>query len=314
MVKGILIFVSLFWAGPLAAQNSLTLYSVKGPSGVALIRLFEEPPRFPGTEIKLEALAQADLIAARFISGEAKLGILPANVAAKIASGGRRIRAAAVIGSGMLSLLSADPGVRRIEDLRGKTVEVAGQGATPDYVFRRILLARGLNPGGDLRLSYALAYPEIAQSLMAGRILNALLPEPFATMALAGNPGIRRVGDMQAEWIAAGGVGNYPMTVLAVDADLAESNPGLVRAVLEACRSSVAWVISHPAEAGALTEKYRIGLSAGIVSAAVPRSAYGFIPAVEAKPALEALFGAFLEYAPASIGGVLPPDSFYLSW
>jgi NitT/TauT family transport system substrate-binding protein len=314
IVKVILIFASLFWTGPLAAQNSVTLYSIKGPSGVALIRLFEEPPRFPGTELKLEALAQADLIAAKFISGEAKLGILPANVAAKIAAGGRRIQAAAVIGSGMLSLLSADPGVRRIEDLRGKTVEVAGQGATPDYVFRRILRARGLNPDRDLKLSYALAYPEIAQSLIAGRILNALLPEPFATMALTGKPGIRRIGDIQAEWIAAGGAGNYPMTVLAVDADLAASNPGLVKAVLEACRSSVEWVISHPAGAGALVEKHRMGLSAGVVSAAVPRSAYGFIPAAEARPSLEALFGAFLEYAPASIGGALPPDSFYLSW
>jgi NitT/TauT family transport system substrate-binding protein len=314
IVKVILIFVSLFWTGSLAAQHSVTLYSIKGPSGVALIRLFEEPPRFPGTEIKLEALAQADLIAAKFISGEAKLGILPANVAAKIAAGGRRIRVAAVIGYGMLSLLSADPGVRRIEDLRGKTVEVAGQGATPDYVFRRILRARGLNPDGDLKLSYALAYPEIAQSLIAGRIFNALLPEPFATMALAGKPGIRRIGDIQAEWIAAGGAGNYPMTVLAVDADLAASSPGLVKAVLEACRSSVEWVTSHPSGAGILVEKHRMGLSAGVVSAAVPRSAYGFIPAVEARPSLEALFGAFLEYAPASIGGALPPDSFYLSW
>ncbi|MDR1949314.1 MAG: ABC transporter substrate-binding protein [Spirochaetaceae bacterium] len=304
------------FAGVLAAQGEpLTIYGLKGPTGVGIIRLFESPPRAPGLDIRVEALAQADLLAARFIAGEARVGILPANVAAKIASSGKPVQVAAVLGTGMLSLLSSDPGVRRIEDLRGKTVEVAGQGATPDYVFRRILLAKGLDPDRDLRLSYVLAYPEIAQSLIAGRAANALLPEPFATMARAGRPDLRQIGDIQAEWAAAnGGVGeNYPMTVLVVDAGLAAARPEAVRAILNAVKASLEWVASHPAEAGALTEKHGLGLRAAVVSAAIPRSNYVFIPAAEARPALETLFRAFLEFSPASIGGVLPGDAFYLT-
>jgi NitT/TauT family transport system substrate-binding protein len=277
-----------------------------------LIRLFESPPQAPGFTIKAEALAQADLVAARFISGEAKIGILPANVAAKIASSGKDIQIAAVVGTGMLSLLSADPRVRRIEDLRGKTVEVAGQGATPDYVFRRILRAKGLNPDKDLKLSYTLAYPEIAQSLIAGRISLALLPEPFATMARTGKPALSEVGDIQAEWVRAGGSGNYPMTVLVVDAAFAASAPEALHAILSACKSSIEWVQANPAEAGALVEKHGLGLRAPVVSAAIPRSNYVFIPASEARPSLEALFRVFLEFSPVSIGGSLPRDSFYL--
>ena len=299
-----------------AVLRELVLYSIRGPSGTGLIRLFEEEFRFAGTALRIEALAQADLVAARFISGEAKLGILPANTAAKLAAGGRPLCVAAVIGSGMLSLLTLDEGVRRIEDLRGRTVEVAGQGATPDYVFRRILRFHGLDPDRDLRLSYALAYPEIALSLTAGRVSTALLPEPFATMARQGRPGLRQIGDIQAEWRAAAGgfeTENYPMTVLVVDAELAASHPDLVRAVLEACRSSIEWTVANPGEAGVLAEKH-LGLGAAVAGAAIPKSAYGFIPAVSARPALEALYGAFLEFAPSSIGGALPGDSFYLSW
>jgi NitT/TauT family transport system substrate-binding protein len=310
-----LTFLALFgWAltGFLAAQSSLTVYGINGPSGVGMIRLFEDPPRVPGFDIKAEALAQADLLAARFISGEAKAGILPPNVAAKIASTGKRIQVAAVVGTGMLSLLSADPAVRTIEDLRGKTVEVAGQGATPDYVFRRILLSKGINPDRDLKLGYALAYPEIAQSLIAGRISLALLPEPFATMARSGKPDLRVIGDIQGEWAAAGGSGNYPMTVLVVDADFAAAQPGVIRAVLDAYEASIQWVRANPAEAGALTEKHNLGLRAPVVSAAIPRSNYVFIPAQEARPSLEALFRAFLEFSPVSIGGALPGDGFYL--
>jgi NitT/TauT family transport system substrate-binding protein len=296
----------------LPAQQPLVVYGLKGPSGIGMIRLFENPPRIPGFDVKVEALAQADLMAARFIAGEAKVGILPANVAAKIASTGKPVQIAAVLGNGMLSLLSSDPGVRRIEDLQGKTVEVAGQGATPDYVFRRILITKGIRPDTDIRLSYALAYPEIAQSLIAGRIATALLPEPFATMARSGRPDLRQIGDIQEEWIRAGGAANYPMIVLAVDADFARTQPEALRIILNDFRASIAWVLANPAEAGVLAEKHELGLRAPVVAASVPRSNFVFIPAGEAKPALEALFKAFLEFSPVSIGGALPPDSFYL--
>jgi NitT/TauT family transport system substrate-binding protein len=301
----------LFIAVAAGAQTPLTIYAIKGPSGVGMIRLFEDPPVISGAKARMEALAQADLMAAKFIAGEAKVGILPANVAAKIASTGKPIQIAAVTGTGMLSLITADPAVQRIEDLRGKQVEVAGQGATPDYVFRRILLAKGLNPDKDLRLGYSLAYPEIAQSLIAGRVSTALLPEPFATMARSGKSSLRLVGDIQAEWIAAGGAGNYPMTVLAVDANFAKAEPAAMQAILSALKASIEWVSAPPAEAGALVENHVLGLKAAVVSAAIPRSNYVYISAKDAKPSIEALFNVFLEAAPASIGGKLPPDSFY---
>jgi len=292
----------------------LTIYGIKGSSGVAMIRLFEEPPQIRGFDVKVEALALADLMAARFLSGEAEVGILPPNMAAKISSSGKDIRAAAVIGAGMLSLLSADRGVQRIEDLRGKTVEVAVQGATPDYVFRRILSFHGLTPDRDVTLGYSLAPPEIAQSLIAGRVTLALLPEPFATMALAGRPELGTVSDIQEEWIKSGGSGNYhgnfPMTLLVVDGAFASANPGAVEQILDAVKNSIEWVKANPAEAGVLVEKHDLGLRASVVAATVPRSNYVFIPAIEARPSLEALFRVFFENAPASIGA-MPGDGFY---
>jgi NitT/TauT family transport system substrate-binding protein len=279
-----------------------------------MIQLFEHPPQYPGVTIKVEALAQADLMAARFIAGDAKIGILPPNVAAKIASTGKRIQIAAVIGTGMLSLLTSDPSIQRIEDLKGKTVEVAGQGATPDYVFRRILLSKKIHPDRDIRLNFSLAYPEIAQSLITGRVSTALLPEPFATMARMGKPDLRQVADIQQEWVNAGGKGNYPMIALVVDADFAAAQSGLMQTLLKEVKNSIEWVVAHPAEAGILVEKHDLGLRGSVASAAIPRSNYEFIPAAEARTALEALYKAFLEFSPVSIGRSLPPDRFYLQW
>jgi len=323
----LLIFTFFTFSDPLHAvgnsENSiktLTIYSLRGPSGVGMIRLFETPPRIPGFDVKVEAVAQADLMAARFISGEAKVGVLPPNIAAKIASSGKDIRAAAIIGTGMLSLLSADPDVRSLNELKGKTVEVAGQGGTPDYVFRKILSTQGLVPDRDLRLNYSLAYPEIAQSLVAGRVSIALLPEPFVTMALSGRPDLKSVIDIQEAWIKAAGAGNnpvaaqmnYPMTIIAVDGAVADANAAAVEEILGAVKSSIEWVKANPADAGALAEKYNLGISAAVAAAAIPKSNYVFIPAAEGRPSMEALFRVFLESAPASIGGSLPGDRFYL--
>jgi NitT/TauT family transport system substrate-binding protein len=311
-----LTFLCIFgWAltGFLAAQSpvNLTIYTLNGPSGVGMVRLFDNPPQVKGFNIKTEVLADASLMAGLFTSGTAKVGILPPNAAAKIASAGKNIQAAAVLGTGMLSLLSSDPAVQRIEDLRGKTVEVAGQGATPDYVFRRILASKGLKPDTDVKLNYSNATPSIVQLLITGKVSYALLPEPFATMARSGNQNIKLVGNIQDEWIKAGGTGSYPMTVLVVDAAFAASQPAALKAILEAVKASVEWVIANPAEAGPPVEKY-LGLKAQVISAAIPRSNYIYIPAAAARTSLESLYRAFLEFDPVSIGGALPKDTFYL--
>jgi NitT/TauT family transport system substrate-binding protein len=101
------------------------------------------------------------------------------------------------------------------------------------------------------------------------------------------------------------------MTLLVVDGAFASANPDVVKVILDAVRASIEWVIAQPVEAGILVEKHDLGLRAAIVAAAVPHSNYVFIPAVEARPSLEALFRVFLEYDPVSIGGALPGDRFY---
>ncbi|MDR3356249.1 MAG: ABC transporter substrate-binding protein [Spirochaetaceae bacterium] len=299
-------------SAPAPTPVSLTIYGLKGPSGVGMIRVFETPPEIPGMTVSVEALASGDLMATRFIAGEAKVGILPANVAAKVAASGKPVQVAAVTGLGMLSLISGDPAVKTIADLKGKTIAVAGQGAVPDYVFRKILTTYRINPETGVKLDYSLAYPEIAQSLIAGRINLAIIPEPFATMALQGGGGkLVQVGDIQAEWEKAGGQGNYPITVLVVDAPFAKANPDAIKTIMAAVKDSIDWVKANPAEAGVLVEKHELGLKAAVVKASVPRSNYAFLDAVSARPSLESMYKTLLEFAPESIGGRLPDDGFY---
>ncbi|MDR0540057.1 MAG: ABC transporter substrate-binding protein [Spirochaetaceae bacterium] len=307
-----ILFLGAFLAGAAAhAETEFTVYAIKGPSGVALVELFEKPLAVPGFTIKMDLLADSGQMAARMISGEIKAGILPPNIAAKIAASGKPLQIAAVTGNGMLSLLSAAPGIQSVKDLKGITVFVAGQGAVPEYVFRKVLEKNGLQPDKDVKLDFSLAYPEIAQSLIAKRIQAAVLPEPFSTMAMQSNAAIRRISALETEWGRISGQPNYPMTVLAVNAEFARQNPALIKALLGRVKESIAWVTAHPEQAGILSEKYGLGITKTAAASSVPRSNFVYQDAMQAKPALEALFKAFLDFAPSSIGGKMPDGSFY---
>ncbi|MDR1363799.1 MAG: ABC transporter substrate-binding protein, partial [Spirochaetaceae bacterium] len=105
--------------------------------------------------------------------------------------------------------------------------------------------------------------------------------------------------------------GNYPITVLVVDAPFAKANQKAVTAILAAVKNSIEWVTANPSEAGDLVEKHGLGIKASVAAAAIPYSNYTFIDAKTARPALTALYETLLEFAPDSIGGKLPADNFY---
>ncbi len=302
----------------LAAQSgpgaTITFAALKGPSGIGMIKLFDSPPAIPGAILKMIAVPSADLMAAKVISGEYDVAVLPINMAAKLHSAGIPLVLAALVGNGMVSFLSADPAIKRLEDLRGKEVYVAGQGATPEFLIRKLLTNAGIDPAKDIRLSYSLPYPEMTAALVGGRIKYAVLPEPFATQAVIANPALFAPLDLGALWESATGQASYPMTALVVNSDLAKRNPAAVRAILAAAEASIDFALAQPAAAGILVEKNELGLKASIASAAIPRSAYVFIVSDAAKPAVEALLKVFLDLAPASVGGKLPDDAFYATF
>jgi len=290
----------------------LRLGALKGPTGIGMVRVFESPPYLPGgVTLELQAVPSADAMAAKLVSGELDAAVLPVNLAAKLYVSGLPYRLAAVVGMGMVSVVTTDPGIRTFEDLKGREVHVAGQGATPEYLIRTIAAARGLDPDRDLALAFRLPYPEIAASLVAGRISLAVLPEPFATQALLGNPNARVPFSLDQFWREATGRPGYPMSVLVIRDSVIRDRAASVRVLLDAYRDSIAWVKANPAEAGTLVEKHDLGLKAAVAAAAIPRSAYVFIPAPEARMDVEALLSVFLRITPKSIGGKLPDPSFY---
>ena len=204
--------------------QTVNMAVLNGPSGMCFAYLFENVPQVNNTAVSYEVCASPDVLIPKMLKGEIDIGILPPNAAAKIyAKQPDSIVLAGVSGLGMLNLVTADESVKSLEDLKGRTVFVAGQGSTPEYVFRSILEKNGLitaDAKDTINLDFSIPASEMTAAIASGKIEYAVMPEPFATVAVS-KGSCRRAFDLQALWKSSFSKDTFPMTAVVVRKEFA---------------------------------------------------------------------------------------------
>jgi len=294
-----------------AAESHIIISVIKGPSGIGGAWMMNTPPKMPGIHVEFMLSGSADLVTAKLISGEIDAGVLPINVAAKLYNAGITLQIAAVVGNGMVKFLTNDPSIHSFADLADKEVHIAGQKATPDYLFRYLASRAGLVAGKDFKSTYNLAYPEMAAQLASMRISSAVIPEPFATQARLFNPNLLEPIDLSGAWKKTTGLDSYPMSVFVISDRLSRLHPDFLLLLKEAYKNSLEKTNLYPAETGILAEKLDLGMKASVAQASIPLSAYVYIPAEQSVPSVMSILEIFLAFDSASIGGRLPDKGFF---
>ncbi len=298
-----------------AGTVQVNLAVFKGPTGFGYVKLIEEGPDLvDGISVESQVLPSPTEAIARLASGELDVVAMPVNAASSIYNKGIDVKLAAVTGEGMLYLMSSDPAVTdQAASLSGKSVNIPGAGSTPEYVPKFVLEKNGLAVGEDVEFDFSLnVAAQLTQMLIAGKVTTAVLPEPFATMAESKSEAVRRVLDFQEEWSSITGTSTYPMTALLIRGAFASEHPEVVRVIRMAVENSIDWVNANPADAAALIEKHEI-LTAALAQPAIPNCNLVYIDAADARASIEAYLEVLKEYAPASIGGSLPDEAFYMA-
>jgi len=119
--------------------------------------------------------------------------------------------------------------------------------------------------------------------------------------------------DLQESWRDLKGEDAFiAMGVLVVKDSLVAERPGFVAEFLERYEASIDWVNANPRAAGRLIEEKELGFTAASAAEAIPRANIRYIGAAEARLRLEEYFSVLRDFDPASIGGALPDDGFYL--
>jgi NitT/TauT family transport system substrate-binding protein len=290
---------------------------LKGPTGMGVAKLMADSENGEAANnYTFTVDSDTSAVLTKLIAGEYDIAALPTNTAAVAnakTEGGIQMLALNTMGT--LYLLENTEGDRAeitsLEELRGATITLFGQGANPEYVLTYVLESAGLTVGEDVTLDFCSAVDEVLAKIASGDWDYALLPEPNATVAQTKSDYAARVMDMNAAWEeASGGQTQLVMGCLAVRAEFAQEHPEAVAKFLEEYQASVEY-ISTADDAAAIIAAEEIVPSEAIAAKALPNANIVCITGDAMQQTVEGYYNVLFDFNPSAVGGAIPDASFY---
>lgn len=294
------------------AEDTINVGTIKGPTGMAMAGIMENND---GTYAFTVAAAPEELTA-KIIKGEVDIAAVPANLASVLYNKTEgEVKLLSIISRSMLYLLEKGETIQSPADLEGKTIVMAGQGSTPEYVLNYVLKQNNINATVEFKSEHAEVI-SLAASDMADVVV---IPEPNVTALMQKAPDFRvalNLGTCFDEAAAAAGYENarLSMSAVVVRSDLLESNPEAVKTFLTDLESSILWATGEetmPACADAIA-KHGIIPAAPVALKALPNCNLTFVQGADMQPQLTPMLQVLFDENPASVGGKLPGEDFWV--
>lgn len=308
-MKKIILFFLIIVSSVYLFAEKIRVGILNGPSCIPAACLMENN----SDTIEFTTYADVQALLPKMIKKEIDVGFMPVNVAAKVYnSSNKAVVCCAITGNGNIELITNLKSPENIRDLKNRIVNVAGQGATPDYMFRYLIKKNKLEADKDISLDYSIPTAQLAANLISKKISFAVLPEPFVTIAKSKDSSIRTVVNFQQEYEDFEGAGKtYPLTVMVATATFVQEHNDLLNEFMDEYEKSYEWTLKNPLTAGEYTEKNNLGLAKGVVAKAIPNSNYTFVTSIKMQQNIEDLLKIFMDFDEKSIGGKLPDKNFY---
>lgn len=257
-----------------------------------------------------------DQLRAQLASGAIDFAATPSNLPALMANRGSPVRLLSVSVWGIQWLLSRDPALKGLADLRGKELLVGYQRDLPALVLDKLLARQGMRPGRDITLRYVRDPHDAMALLLAGRADHALVGEPTASLLLARNRAagaapLYRIQSQQQAWRDSfPAQPDFPSAGLMANAHVA-ADATLCRAVAAAYDASARWCKAQPAQCAALVHARFPHLPVAALEESIRCTDLRGVPATRARPQLEAMYRLLADSDPQATGGRLPDPGFY---
>lgn len=288
--------------------------SLKGPTSLGILFLMEEAEQNPqGYPYEFQIATGADELLPLVVKGELDIALVPSNVAAALyqkTEGG--VTVIDINTLGVLYLITGDPDIAEVEDLRDKRIYLTGKGTIPDASLHYILQHSGLQEG-DYTLEYKSEPTEVAAILAQESSAIGLLPQPFATAALMQNEKLHIALDMGAVWESCQGEDESAMVTgvtIVRNAFLLEHGE-MVETFLEQHQSSVAAIHEKPEVGAALAVEAGIVAKEAVAKEAIPKCNLVCITGEEMKGMLSSYLEVLAQFNEELVGGRLPEEDFY---
>lgn len=283
--------------------------SLSGPTSMGLSLLMSSENEHYDFQIYTAANEIVPLLA----KGEADAALIPANLAANVyQQTNGAVKVVNINTLGVLEVVAPESQtIDSISDLQGKTVLLAatGKGATPEYAVRTLLQAAGVN---DVTLDFSNPEPaNVLAALSSNPETIAILPQPFATVAVQQNESLALKLSLSSEWERLMNDGSQLVTgVTVVSSDFLATHPAAAAQFILDQAASVDAVNADPKAAGEAIEALGI-VKAPIAEKAIPRCNLVCITGEEMQQSLESYLSTLHAFDPAIIGGEMPDENFY---
>lgn len=266
-------------------------------------------------KVELIVWKNPDQLRALIVGKQVHITATPSQMAAKLYNKGIALKLLNISVWGDYWIVSNDPSVKKLEDLKGKEVAMPFRGGTPNTVFSLLMKKLNIDVKKDLKVRHMPNFVATLQEVASGRADHAFLSEPHASLAVLKTKDkknkVLRAIDISAEWgrlykteprISRAGMTALPVII---------KRPDVIRAFQKAYEKAVNWCNENPVEAGKLAEKYISGFKAKAVEMSLKTGTVKYVSAQDARPAIEMFYKALLEQNPKKIGGKLPEDGMY---
>lgn len=294
-----------------AEPVKVNIIGLKGPTSIGMIKLIDEKAlNSDKYTVEYSTVEAPDMINGKVLNDEVQIAAVPTNLAAVLFNKTEgKVQFLAQNTLGVLYAVGKGD-ITSIEQLEGKKVAISGKGSVPEYAMNYILSQKGLDD--KVSLDYLPDHASVAQSLLAGDIDVAILPQPFVTQVTLKDSDVKILIDLNEEWEeVSNGESVLSMGCLIINKEFAEKNKEFVDEFLKAYEQSVNFVNSNPAEAAKLVEKNEIINNAVLVEKAIPYCNIVFKDAQDAKGEIDTFLKVLFESDNKSVGGKLPDESFY---
>lgn len=291
---------------------TINIACMKGPTGIGMIKLIaDSDDGNTANKYNYSIVGTADEISTKLMKGELDIAAVPCNLASVLYNKSNgEILTLGINTLGVLYIVEAGETVTSVADLEGKTIYSTGQGTTPEYTLRFLLSSAGLDPDKDVDIQFKSEAPEVLAALKQNTSAVAMLPQPYATVALTSVENMRIALDVTEEWE------NYcddtvVTGVLVARKSFIEENKSAVEAFMEEYEASTTYANTNIDETAALLEKYDV-FKAAIAKKAIPYCNVTLITGEEMKTKAMSYLEVLFNQNPASIGGKLQEGMFYL--
>ena len=294
---------------------------LSGPSAVVsfpLLHMIETGALAPfADKVEFRPWHSVDQLRALLTSGAIDFTATPSNLPALMANKGDPVRLLNVSVWGIQWLVSRDRAVKRLEDLKGEELLVGYQRDLPALVLEKMLQAKRMQVGRDIRLRFIRDPQDAIALLLSGQARHAILGEPTTSLLLwrnrqqAGAAPLYRAQSQRQAWRETFPAQPDFPTAGIMAASAVAGDRALSRAVDSAYAASTRWCIANPAACAALVVRQFPQMPPAAVEESIRHTELDSRSASQVRPQLEAMYTLLAENNPQAVGGRLPDPGFY---